>query len=254
MFRDSRAKYRRFSMTGTATVDDTEETSRDQAIGDDWINLNRHRSMESPALPGEGALASPYALNRYISNGTNATTNGTTNGYLHSPYASNVITEEFLTKPVSRIDPSRTGLETTDHSGSFSSLNPCGCNTCQRILDFLANTFAAGSIWGAVFNMCIATVGAGALALPYAVRNVGLILGFVGILFAAFWSYFTLDLLLISAEYLPDELKGTGPLRNISYQTYVGYVSCILLIDPSCSLEKRVTICHSIEIDNDVIM
>ena len=34
-----------------------------------------------------------------------------------------------------------------------------------------------GSIWGTAFNMCSATLGAGALSLPYAIQHTGVVLG-----------------------------------------------------------------------------
>ena len=97
----------------------------------------------------------------------------------------------------------------------------------SRIFTAIGSSLAAGSIKGSIFTMIISIVGAGCLALPYAMRNVGLIFG-IGLIFAtAPLAYFTSDLLLISAEYLPPTLRGPKPLRDISYQTYV---SCTLHI------------------------
>jgi len=232
MPRNSRSnKYRRFSVTGTGTIDqDSEETSRDRAIGDDWIGFdNLNRSVESPEA--QEFLVSPYAAQGYsrYANGFRSnklSTNGhhangqDTNGHDTNGYTTNGATvTPYHAYPVITPKQAPSSLNTTDHSGSFSSLNPCGCSLCQRFLDFIADHFAAGSISGAVFNMCISTVGAGALALPYAVRSVGLIFGLIFTIVCAFWAYFTLDLLLVAAEYLPEELRGTGPQRNISYQT-----------------------------------
>eukprot|EP01083_Nonionella_stella_P031049 85055_1 len=89
----------------------------------------------------------------------------------------------------------------------------------SRMMEFVGSKLAAGSIKGSIFTMCISVIGAGMLALPYAVRNVGLILGIALVIFGAFLAYFTFDLLLISAEYLPEALRGPKPLRNISYQS-----------------------------------
>eukprot|EP01084_Bolivina_argentea_P281961 482534_1 len=89
----------------------------------------------------------------------------------------------------------------------------------SRVMEFVGSKFAAGSIKGSIFTMCISIVGAGCLSLPYAIRNVGLILGIFLVFFCAFLAYFTLDLLLISAEYLPETLRGPKPYRNISYQS-----------------------------------
>lgn len=83
---------------------------------------------------------------------------------------------------------------------------------------------ATASIKGSIFMMCTSVVGVGCLTLPYAVRNAGLIMGMSLILLCPFLAYFTLDLLLISAEYLPAHLRGSGPQRDISYRTYVTYI------------------------------
>eukprot|EP01084_Bolivina_argentea_P166511 289061_1 len=79
--------------------------------------------------------------------------------------------------------------------------------------------FISTDILGSTFTMCISIVNVGCLTLPYAFRNVGLIFGIPLLLFGAILAYFTLDLLLISAEYLPEQLRGPKPYRNISYQT-----------------------------------
>jgi len=100
-------------------------------------------------------------------------------------------------------------LRRTDSSASLGS----------RIFASVASKIAAGSIKGSIFTMCISIVGAGALSLPYALRNVGLVLGLILVFFCACLAYFTLDLLLISAEYLPEVCRGPKPLRDISYQS-----------------------------------
>ena len=37
--------------------------------------------------------------------------------------------------------------------------------------------FTKGSLWGTVFNMCAATLGAGALSLPHAMAQMGIVPG-----------------------------------------------------------------------------
>ena len=112
-------------------------------------------------------------------------------------------------------------------SSSFPSAHPAALQRTDSMRSVLAgmgkalaSKLAAGSIKGSIFTMCISTVGAGSLALPYAIRNVGLIFGIALVMLSAPLAYFTLDLLLISAEYLPETLRGPKPLRDISYQTY----------------------------------
>jgi len=174
--------YRRFSDDNHSDVDlDTDENSADHAVHDDW---NANYSMPSQ----NGAASRPIHVipNRAHHNDPSSSQKGTSSVNTSGSFQPSVL-----------------------RSGSISS----------RALEFVASKFAAGSIKGSIFTMCISIVGAGCLALPYAVRNVGLILGLFLILLSPILAYFTLDLLLISAEYLPEELRGTGPLRNISYQT-----------------------------------
>jgi len=118
-----------------------------------------------------------------------------------------------------QIDRPQNATDSVNTSGSFQPSLLRSGSLSSRALEFVASKFAAGSIKGSIFTMCISIVGAGCLALPYAVRNVGLILGLLLILLSPLLAYFTMDLLLISAEYLPEELRGNGPLRSISYQT-----------------------------------
>eukprot|EP01084_Bolivina_argentea_P124042 219818_1 len=111
---------------------------------------------------------------------------------------------------------------------------------------------------GAIFTMCISIVGAGCLSLSYALRNAGLIMGLILIFVGAFISYFTLDLLLIAAEYLPPNLKSLKPERNISYQTLAEYsygmklskaVKCILTLQFfGASVAYIVTFCGTIDL------
>eukprot|EP01084_Bolivina_argentea_P026041 48398_1 len=62
------------------------------------------------------------------------------------------------------------------------------------------------SIASAIFTMFIGIVGAGCLALPYAIRQAGFVIGISLIIAAPILSYFTLDLLVIACEYLPNNL------------------------------------------------
>ena len=53
-----------------------------------------------------------------------------------------------------------------------------------------------GSIWGSVFNMCSATLGAGALSLPYAIQHTGILLGLVLLVCTALATHLSVTLLI----------------------------------------------------------
>ena len=90
----------------------------------------------------------------------------------------------------------------------------------SSIRDYFGQKLQRGGIKGSIFTVIIATVGAGALALPYAMREMGIVSGAILIGIGAVLAYFTYDLLLISAEYLPPKYRGyTIDTRNISYQS-----------------------------------
>jgi len=55
-----------------------------------------------------------------------------------------------------------------------------------------------GSLWGSVFNLCSATLGAGALALPYAIQHTGILLGLCLLLLTSLATHASI-LLLVSA-------------------------------------------------------
>lgn len=183
MEQDSDVQYRRFSDNQSSVDLDTSENSDDQAIGDD-VNY----SMPSQ----HGAASRPI---RVIQNNAN--------------------------KPDTNQHSLVSSVSDSSRGNGFPSQLLRSGSVSSRALEFVASKFAAGSIKGSIFTMCISVVGAGCLALPYAIRNAGLIMGMLLIICCPFLAYFTLDLLLISAEYLPKHLRGTGPERNISYQTYV---------------------------------
>ena len=87
---------------------------------------------------------------------------------------------------------------------------------------------ARGTIPGSIFTFVVSVVGPGCLSLSYALRNVGLIFGIFLVILGALLSYFTLDLLLICAQYLPETLRGPKPGRDISYHTYAFFMSYTL--------------------------
>ena len=53
-----------------------------------------------------------------------------------------------------------------------------------------------GSLWGTVFNLCAATLGAGALSLPHAISAMGLIPGLVLLAITAFATHYSIILLV----------------------------------------------------------
>ena len=53
-----------------------------------------------------------------------------------------------------------------------------------------------GSVWGTAFNMCSATLGAGALSLPYAIQHTGVVLGLLLLLGTALATQWSVELLV----------------------------------------------------------
>lgn len=60
----------------------------------------------------------------------------------------------------------------------------------------ISRHFSHGSLWGTVFNLCAATLGAGALSLPHAVSAMGLIPGLVLLMITALATQFSIVLLV----------------------------------------------------------
>lgn len=58
--------------------------------------------------------------------------------------------------------------------------------------------FGPGSVGGAVFNLCSATLGAGALSIPSSIHMTGWALGIILLIIGAFISIFTIDLMIIA--------------------------------------------------------
>ena len=57
-------------------------------------------------------------------------------------------------------------------------------------------TFGRGSMWGTVFNTCAATLGAGALSLPHAIKGMGLVPGLVLLVIIAFATHYSIILIV----------------------------------------------------------
>ena len=89
-------------------------------------------------------------------------------------------------------------------------------NIQQKLGLWLSSQLPAGSVKGSIFTVVISIVGAGCLSLPYGMRSFGLIPGIILLFVSALLSYFTLDLLLISVDYLPSKTP-------ISYRTLAMY-------------------------------
>ena len=60
--------------------------------------------------------------------------------------------------------------------------------------------FREGSVRGSVFNLCSATLGAGALALPYAFSKSGWLLGVVMLLIGAVGTVFSINMLVVARD------------------------------------------------------
>jgi len=64
--------------------------------------------------------------------------------------------------------------------------------------DFLDQYYSQGSIRGSVFNLCSATLGAGALSVPSAFRSMGIALGLLLLCLCAWTTTFSINLLVIA--------------------------------------------------------
>eukprot|EP00744_Colponema_vietnamica_P007174 GILI01010359.1.p1 GENE.GILI01010359.1~~GILI01010359.1.p1 ORF type:complete len:534 (-),score=143.64 GILI01010359.1:524-2125(-) len=60
--------------------------------------------------------------------------------------------------------------------------------------------FGPGSVKGSIFNLASSTLGAGALALPFAIKSCGLVLGLVFMALAAWVTVYTINLLIKARE------------------------------------------------------
>ncbi|TYZ65760.1 hypothetical protein PybrP1_007590 [[Pythium] brassicae (nom. inval.)] len=91
---------------------------------------------------------------------------------------------------------------------------------------YLLNKIQPGSVKGSMFTMTVAIVGAGVLALPYAVEQAGLALGVLLITGGALVTNFSLRLLLACAELAQarsymDLARGTGGPRLAGFTQFV---------------------------------
>jgi len=83
------------------------------------------------------------------------------------------------------------------------SLNPDAHNLSPLDKTWLrkaSDLVRPGSMKGSIFNLVMVTVGSGIITLPYAIKKTGLIPGLIGLILAAFGSYFTVDILIDSAS------------------------------------------------------
>ncbi|KAF1334086.1 Amino acid/auxin permease, partial [Globisporangium splendens] len=91
---------------------------------------------------------------------------------------------------------------------------------------YLMNKIQPGSVKGSMFTMTVAIVGAGVLALPYAVEQAGLLLGILMITGGALITNFSLRLLLACSElgqarsYM-DLAHGTGGARLAGFTQFI---------------------------------
>ncbi|GAB9473773.1 Amino acid/auxin permease [Globisporangium polare] len=91
---------------------------------------------------------------------------------------------------------------------------------------YLMNKIQPGSVKGSMFTMTVAIVGAGVLALPYAVEQAGLVLGILMITGGALVTNFSLRLLLTCSELAQarsymDLAYGTGGYRLAGFTQFV---------------------------------
>lgn len=72
---------------------------------------------------------------------------------------------------------------------------------------FLDKYFGRKSMKGAVFNLIVAVVGAGILSFPFAFRASGLLFSLFLLILCTFFSYISLNLLIIASDYLPKHIQ-----------------------------------------------
>lgn len=95
--------------------------------------------------------------------------------------------------------------------------------------------FSEGSISSSVVNLCSATLGAGALSLPYALKLSGIV-GGLGLLFlGALSTYFSIHLLIESSQKM--ELNSYESMGMHCFGSYMAYVieACILVFCFGCA-------------------
>eukprot|EP01084_Bolivina_argentea_P313349 542631_1 len=91
---------------------------------------------------------------------------------------------------------------------SSSSSSPLdSTDILTRDKSFFDKYFGASSLKGAVFNLIVAVVGAGILSFPFAFRASGLLWGLILLLICTYFSYISLNLLIIASDYLPKSLS-----------------------------------------------
>ena len=77
----------------------------------------------------------------------------------------------------------------------------------DRDKSFFDRYFGRSSMKGAVFNLIVAIVGAGILSFPFAIRASGLLWGLILLIICTFFSYISLNLLIIASDYLPNHIQ-----------------------------------------------
>jgi amino acid permease len=92
----------------------------------------------------------------------------------------------------------------------------------KKIRHIMTKNIYINKVKGSMFTMTVAIIGVGILALPYAVKQAGLILGLILILLGAIVTNFSLRLLLISADFAQarsfmDLARATGGNRFVYF-------------------------------------
>jgi hypothetical protein len=91
--------------------------------------------------------------------------------------------ESPLLSPISAVD-----AEAGKAGGGVDADSSEGGGVCRH--------FGKGSLWGTVFNLCAATLGAGALSLPHAIAAMGLVPGLILLTITAFATHYSIVLLV----------------------------------------------------------
>ena len=86
-------------------------------------------------------------------------------------------------------------------------------------IKYCSNVFQAGSVKGSMFNLIVAVVGAGILAFPYAFRMSGLFLSLILLFIATIFSYLSLNLLVLSSNYLNKQYINNPCFRTLATQS-----------------------------------
>ncbi|OQR92460.1 Amino Acid/Auxin Permease (AAAP) Family [Achlya hypogyna] len=126
-------------------------------------------------------------------------------------------------------------MDMVDDSEENHMMPPPSVEKVSFVEKYITSKMQPGSVKGSMFTMTVSIVGAGVLALPYAMEQVGVLLGIGLILFGAFLAYYSLFLLVICSDasgamsYMHLAIASSGPRLAM----FVQCVICLNLLGTS---------------------